>query len=1214
MGAILITKGDYMQNYTKEQLKAIEERGKDILVSAAAGSGKTTVLVERIIQKILKDKVNIDSLLVVTFTNAAANEMKERILLKIEQALEKDLENDFLKQQLIKINKAQISTIDSFCLKIVKDNFKEIDIEPNFRILDTQELDILKNEALESFLQKYYEDEDSLFFTVLEAFSTKVDDKKFKELFFNIYEQAQNDPYPKEWLEKCYDRYNIKTEEDFYNSKIFEKITEYAKEVLEDFLQIEQYVKKMLTGLENEEKKLLDFLNEEFLAIKNIYDFLLSNNYKNFYESFKNLKFKALRIKYLENNVLLKEDLKDIRNLYKKHIEDIQKKFFEKDIETILFENKKIFSIMQYFCNLIIQFEGYFLDIKKQKNAYTFNDISHFCLNILIDEKTKKHSLIANEYKKTYNEIIIDEYQDSNLIQEEILLSVSKNNRFMVGDIKQCIYRFRQANPDIFNAKYIGYKNNTLDGIRIDLNANFRSERNIIDGINFVFEKLMTYRLGEVCYDDFAKLKKITEDKNLHNLQKCQLHILECNIKDEDFEEDALYEELQNLNNMETEAHYIAKKIIEIIDEKQYNYKDIAILSRNNSFAKILSKVFLEYNIPIFAKNNNEFFEIIEISTILNILKIIDNPFQDIPLIAVMYSPIFDFGANELLKIKIYGKSKLFYDCILNYIKAENEFKELDILEKLTNLLEKITKWKSLSKELSINELLNYIYKDSNYYNYVSLLENGVLRQANLFNLIERAITFEKVSLNGIFGFINYIEKIKDLGSKSGEANISQNENTVKFMTIHKSKGLEFPIVFLSNISTQFNKKDTNDAILFDLEYNLGVSLKLKKEEEDFFRYNIDSIQKSIIKEKINREIYSEEIRVLYVALTRAKHQLILTSTIKKDTDSYLAKIEKRIISSNILKEKLILSSFLTKGRISYLEWLYAIIKNFENTTWELFLQKKEDILANSIQAVLKEDFKTNFEYFLSLDKNEKYSNHFDFINKNLNWKYSFEIEKNLESSITVSEIKRKLHNEILEDSYFNKNSMEDSFNNFKYNLPKFYKQKEEISAQRRGTIYHTILEHLDFNISTIKELELFIENMQKRGFIAEEEQNILDTNKIFKFLNSNLVKRIKKSKYIKKEMPFKLALTPYEIYKLEKFKKTDALIIVNGIIDLFFEEDDKIIIVDYKTDKYANDKLLKQRYKIQMDIYKKAIISATGKEVKECILYLIMQEKERVI
>lgn len=1202
--------------FTKNQIEAINERGKNILVSAAAGSGKTTVLAERIIDKIINDKVNVDSLLVVTFTKDAAQEMKERIIKRINLELEKDNTNSFLVEQLVRINKAQISTIDAFCCKVVRNNFKSIDIDPNFRIGDKGELDILTDEALQNFLDTYYEENNEDFIKLVDAFTKGSNDDNFKNIFLKIYFKAQNLPYPKEWLTNAYNQFNFSSEEEFFSSKIFLKMTEYIEDILNEVLIIFDRIKHISTGYldfdkySNDTSTLEGFLTDEFSNISNMIFDIKNKNFKSFITTIYTLKYGRWKPSFLKEAPDLKEEVKGLRDLCKKIVdEEIIKRFFSKPIQYIMEDIKTIYPILYILCNLIVEFDEYFMAIKKEKNIYTFSDISHFCLNILIDNG--QPTSVANEYKNLFEEIIIDEYQDSNSIQEKILSIISDNNRFMVGDIKQCIYRFRQANPTIFNEKYNGYFNGSLDGKRIDLNANFRSNKYVIDSINIIFENIMCEKLGEVNYDENAKLYNeaiFPEPKNNENtLKKCSLNIIDCSQVAEEIDN----EYILDIANDEIEANFICKKIKELFsnntvvfdkDIKAYRpiqYKDIVILMRSKSNFETFSKVLSQNNIPVYTETSDGFYDFTEITTITNILNVLINPLQDYPLIGTMYSPIFNFSSNELLEIKLFAKEKIFYNNILKFIEnGENQ----TLKAKCQLFLNKIENWESLSKSLSINELLSYIYEDSNYYNYLGLLENGAIRQANLYSLLDKALAFEETNLHGLFNFITYINKFK-LFSDDGKASIlSKNENVVKIMTIHKSKGLEFPVVFLSNLYKGFNAMDNKEYILFDEDYMFGISI-FNNQSEYAPRKKVSSIQKSIIAYKNKEESYSEEMRILYVALTRAKENLILTGCIDKDFESKLKKMENLIIPS---VNSILPRHFIKEGiSNNYLAWVYTAIKNFDrNNIWDINFETYEKVIEDSANNNIEDKVSINktqlFYSLLNVDENIKYTGDKEKIYESLNWQYPNLIEQSLSSTLSVSEIKKIYQTEFL--NYLKQ------YDNTSFKFPDFYTlSKDTLTPMEIGTIYHKILENIDFSIRDEKEIDNLLNNLINKNIITQKETEFLDKNIILKFLNTNLVERISKSKLIKKESAFTLGVKANEIYSDLELKDRDNIILVSGVIDLYFEEDDYLVIVDYKTDKTKNKNELLGRYKTQLEIYKKALEKSSGKVVKECIIYSIL-------
>ncbi len=1201
--------------FTKNQLEAIKERDKNILVSAAAGSGKTTVLAERIVDKIINDKIDVDRLLVVTFTKDAAQEMKERIIKRINIELEKDINNSFLAEQLVRINKAQISTIDAFCSKVVKTHFKSLDIDPNFRIGDKGELDILIDETLKDFLEIYYSKNDKDFINLLDCFTKGVNDENFKSIFLNIYFKSQNLPYPKEWLKNAYKQFDINTKEDFLKSNIFLKLANYIKEILEETLIIFDKIQNISAGILNFENNknnistLEGFLTKEFSNYKNMVYNIENKNYKMFIDGIYNLKFERWKSSFLKEDPDLKEEVKQLRDLCKKVInEKIIDRFLKNSIDDIVKDIKDIYPIIYTLCNIIIEFDDYFMEVKKEKNIFTFTDISHFCLETLVNDGEITN--VAKQYKDHFKEIIIDEYQDSNSIQEIILSSISCNNRFMVGDIKQCIYRFRQANPSIFNEKYNSYFKENEYGKRIDLNANFRSNNFVIESINLIFENIMCDKLGEVFYDKNAKLynkanfEKPKDNENI--LTKCSLNIIDCSKTNEGIDND----DITDLANDEIEATFICKKINELFinntmvfdkDIKKYRkieYKDIVILMRNKTNFDIFSNILSQNNIPVYTETSNGFYDFTEIKTILNILNILINPLQDYSLIGTMYSPIFNFSSNELLEIKLFSNKKLFYYNILDFIDNSDN---IILKNKCIHFLDKIKNWQSLSKSFSINELLFYIYEDSNYYNYLGLLENGSIRQANLYNLLEKALSFEETNLQGLFNFITYINKFK-LISDDGKASIlSKNENVVKIMTIHKSKGLEFPVVFLSNLSKIFNTSDNKEPILFDEEYMLGVSIFKSISKYDP-RKKITSIQKKIIAYKNKEESYSEEMRVLYVALTRAKENLILTGCVNKDFEKTLKNMQNLILPS----VKHILPRYFIEKDVAnnYLSWVYTAIKNFDkDNIWQLNLLSYEEILNNKLsssETKVAYNKSKIFYNLINLDKNKSYTTYKDDIYKNLSWEYPNIIMQGLSSTLSVSEIKRVYQTKFLD--YLK------PYDNTDFKLPKFYTlSKDVLTPMEIGSIYHKILENIDFYIKDNIELDKFLNTLILKNIINKKETEFLDKNIIMSFLNTELSNRIKKSKLVKRETAFTLGIKANQIYTDKDFEDKNNSILVSGIIDLYFEEDDGLVLVDYKTDKTKNKRYLLDRYKSQLEIYKKALEQATGKRVKECFIYSIL-------
>lgn len=1218
--------------FTKEQEKAIYTRNKNLLVSAAAGSGKTTVLVERIIQTILNEKnnVNIDNLLVTTFTRNAAMEMKNRIYSVINEKLIENPNNSHLKAQLYLLDKSYITTIDSFCLSVVKKNFKILNIEPNFKIGDSAEIEILKIEALNDFLENLYEEENQELLSVLNAYSSKADDTDFLEKFLLVYNKIQNIDYPKKWLKEMAETFNIANEDELFNSELFKLAINEIKINLTTANDIISKIENIFSKVLGSDYKKPKFLIEDINTCQELISSLNNKKYSYFFEKINSLKLERLNLNGLKGHDEEKNQVKFLRNSFKEIIEGIPKKDFPYTLKQMLRQNKKFYPIFKNFCNLLIDFDNYFMEIKKNKKTFTFNDILHFCLEILLDENLTP-TKVALEYKEKFKEVIIDEYQDINSIQELILSAIcNENNRFMVGDMKQCIYKFRNSNPKIFIEKY-NIKNDELNE-RIDLNQNFRSNKNVVDAINFIFEQIMDKDLGEVNYDENSKLHFSANFEDLNNenkniSEKCEFYLIDNNIEKENEAVDDTLEEIKELEEIELEANLIVKRIKKLMEEdnfkvfnrntKKYeplDYKDIVILLRNTkTSADVFTKILNENKIPAFTKTSSGFFDFIEVSVVINILKIIDNPMQDLPLISVLHSPIFHFTADELLEIKLLSSNKIYYNEILNYINSKEEDVNLELKNKLEKFINKLKNWQKLSTILTISELISFLYEDTNYYNYIGLLTKGKTRQANLLSLLEKAIDFEKTNIQGIFNFITYVDKIKK-GASEGDASIlSEDENLVRIMSIHKSKGLEFPIVFVAMLGKKFNESDLTSKILIHNEYGIGatfidnfseslenlemmVNSEDEEDSEDLnyptfsARLEYDTFQKNIIKSKIKSEKLSEEMRVLYVALTRAKEKLILIGSCK-DVKKQKEKWENLSLNKNFIKT----------NTNSFLDWIGIVLQN-ENSFWESKIICKGDITSNDNGVITSKII--NFDFIEDINTSTDYSNEKVSINEKLNWVYPNMLEQNLKSKNTISEIKRNYQKEVL-----GLESFDDLYLNL--NLPEFYKKKSsKISPLKKGTIYHTLLEHLDFNISSLNELEKLITSLKENNILKEDEINVIDKTKILDFLSSDLSKRIKNSNLVKREQPFVIGLSPFEVYNNKKYENLSSTILVNGIIDLYFEENNELVLVDYKTDKLKSKKSILDKYYIQLSIYKKALEQSTGKKVKETILCMISENK----
>ena len=1174
--------------WTNEQLQAINEKGENILVAAAAGSGKTTVLVERIINKIINENVDIDKILIVTFTNAAASEMRAKILDAIYKKIEENPNNTHLQRQITLLVKSNISTIHAFCLEVIKNNFYEIDVSPNFKIADTTELEIMRQEVLEDLFEEKYENYDKDFLELINTYTTYKSDDTLKELILKIYKYIQSFPFPQKWLEESTNKFLLEENISFEKTAWGEVLFELAKEEINDAIII---LKEQLEKIKYEEdfNKFLITISEDIRKLEIIYN---SSTWDELYINLTNFKFDTWpRDKKAEET--LREEIKQERDKIKKSISNIIEKIIICNSEEAIQEMKEVFPIAEKMKNIIIEFSEKFAIAKKEKNIIDFNDIEHFALKILIKEENGKNviSNVAKKYREKFVEIAIDEYQDSNLIQEYILTTISRgNNIFMVGDIKQSIYKFRQARPELFLEKYEKYKLKEElqenDNLKIQLFKNFRSRKEVLDFTNLVFENIMQKELGDIEYNENEFLNlgaNYPENKEAI----AELNVIDLKKQEDDDEEDITEEKIENIV---LEAKFVAKKIKQLFKDnymvcdkngnfRKLKYKDIVILLRATAnSAQIFEKEISNLGIQVFSDSSCEYLESIEIQTIMSLLKIIDNPINDISLVTVLRSMIGGFSDNELIQIRINDKTKSFYESALSYI----ENKDDEIKYKLKEFLEKLEKWRKEKENIPLDEFIWKLYIDTGFYNYVSLMPNGILRQANLKLLFEKAKQYETTSFKGLFNFISFIDKLKLSSTDMSSAKlIGENEDVVRIMSIHKSKGLEFPVVFLSCTGKKFNVMDLNNSDIL-LHQELGIGLK-------YIDYNrqveYNTLAKEAIKNVSKIEMLSEEMRILYVALTRSKEKLIITG-IANDLERSLKDKEKLINTYKNIDIDCKINKNIVKRYMSYLDWIELVYLNNLKTIKELLrynIVSPKDI----IQEGEEEKEKVNFEEKTAntnIEEQEKIKNI-------LNWNYKYNLETNMITKTSVTQIKNiNKEKKIDQEELINK-----------FEIPEFLKENKNITGAEKGNVIHLILQKLNPKEEYNKEkINALIEKLLIKKIITKEEKEIIDINIILNFLASNIWKEMQEAKVVCQEQPFYININASKIYEEE----SDENILVQGIIDLYYiNKNDEIILVDYKTDK-KSEKELKECYNNQLEIYKEAIENSLNKNVSSIYIY----------
>ena len=1217
--------------WTKEQSQAIYEKGSNILVAAAAGSGKTAVLVERIINKIINEKIDIDRLLVVTFTNAAAAEMRERVLEAIYKKLDETPEDENLQRQITLLNKASICTIDSFCLDVVRNHFYELeDISPNFRIADTTEIELLKQEVLEDIFEEKYENQEEDFTELINTYTSYRDDTPLKELILKIYTYIQSNPFPNQWLNEKIEMFHIQNfEQDFSQNPWGEiLLKEVEEELIDDISTLREQGENLEKNpdLEKYAKTIFDDIDKLEMLKVNL------NSWDKAYAIYTNLAFATWPRQKVDS--VIKDQAKLIRDDIKKKVAKKLNKIFIYNSEEANQDIADMYPILVKLKQLIFEFGEEFSKRKRNKNIVDFNDIEHLALQVLIkDEDGKVESTeVAKTYKEKFVEIAIDEYQDSNMVQEYILTAISKgNNIFMVGDVKQSIYKFRQAMPDLFLSKYKTYqlKENKKDedDLKIQLFKNFRSRENVLDFTNLIFQDIMSENLGEIDYTEEEYLNLGASYEETSQELETEIDVIDLKEKEdltpeeeargnEKSQESEDTEEIaeERVEDIQVEARFVANKIKSLVEShfqvfdrkmngfRDIQYKDIVILLRSTKVnAPIFEEEMINLGMPVFSESSQEYLDSIEIQTIMSLLKIIDNPIQDIPLVTVLRSHIGNFTDDELVEIRLSDKYDNFYTAMQKArINVGSELKE-----KIDTFFHNLEKWRKEKEYLALDEFIWKLYSDTHYYTYVGLMPNGDLRQANLKMLFERAKQYETASFKGLYNFIQFIEKLHVGSNDLGAAKlIGENDDVIRIMSIHKSKGLEFPVVFLSATGKQFNLMDLNQNIL--LHQELGIGVKYIDYER---QVQYDTLTKEAIRNKILKETLSEEMRILYVALTRAKEKLYITG-LKKDYEKEIENMQKQVGRYHKVNDKI--NYILVKKYKKYLDWIllvYLYEKVNKDQLLTLNVWNKQELLKSFAKP--KEeivDIKGQLES-ITVSKEE-----LEKINTILEYTYTHQLSTTIPTMTSVTKIKQMkmqtnshLDTEIVEEKE-NQNE-----NQLTFNKPNFMREDKDdvISPAQKGTLIHLCMQRLDETKEyTLEMIQDLIEDLVKREIITEKEAKTINPYKVLQFTKSIIWEDLKTAKKVYKERPFFINIPAREIYD----EDIEEEILVQGIIDLYYiNQKNEIVLVDYKTDyvEKGKENELVEKYISQLELYKKALEESLQRKVNKTYIYSVYLGKE---
>ncbi|RHQ92345.1 helicase-exonuclease AddAB subunit AddA [Ruminococcus sp. AF21-42] len=1244
--------------WTKEQQEVIRLRDRNILVSAAAGSGKTAVLVERILSKITDNThpADIDRLLIMTFTRAAAGEMKERISAVIEKALGEDPDNEHLQRQTTLLHTAQITTIDGFCAYIIRNYFHLIGLDPGYRTADEGELKLLRGDVVKALLEEHYAQKDEKFQKFVECFATGKSDENLGDLIQKLYEMAMSNPFPEEWLQKCLGDYRIESLEELRETEWMKMLWDAVGDELQE---AELLIREARNVCAEADGPYLyeNALNSDLILVRDLQELAEKRDYNGTVKVLVKPAFARLSTKKaLDVEEQKKQRVKELRDEEKGILKELGQRYFQSSEEEILEMIRYVREPIEMLIELTIQFMEQFGMAKREKNILDFTDMEHFALQILMTKEGEEihMSQAARELSAKYDEVLVDEYQDSNFVQELLTTAVSgwinqKKNIFMVGDVKQSIYRFRLARPELFMEKYKSYSTEEAKEQRIDLHKNFRSRAQVLESVNFIFRQIMGEDLGGVAYDKDAALypgASFPEGES-EEFVKTEVLLIEKDGEElADVQESAdagaqgSQMELENQNAQELEALAIAQRIQEIVGKEQIvdketreyrpvEYGDIVILLRTAyGWAETFREVLASQGIPVYCTSRTGYFSALEIVTVLNYLKVCDNPLQDIPLMGVLRSPIVGCTSQELAELRIHYPKGLLYESLTAYVgeSSKTDFlTEKDFLKlKLSNFLQLLEKVRNMAAYTPVHELILYVLKETGYGNYARALPGGEQRFANLTMLVEKAMDYEKTSYRGLFNFVRYIEQLQAYEVDYGEVNLTGAGNTaVEIMTIHKSKGLEFPVVFVAGMGKQFNFQDMNAGLLLHPELGIGADAVIPEK-----RVIASSLNKQIIRRQLLKESLGEELRVLYVAMTRAKEKLILTGTVGKlekqmvslsrflDEEEELLPLGTRIKAKNYWA--FVLPALVRHRAMSELLGEYGILMKKQKGIYDDvsdFVIKKVTVRQMTEKAViLQAGNQMQEEYLKNWDADQVYDKEVrEEIEKRFSFVYPYKYLEDIPVKVSVSDLKKRSWHDESELEENISVSAEEQVEEQEAPVPAFMAEKqEEYKGAARGTAYHRLMECLDYaEVESEEQLEVQLKRLLESQKMTEQEAECIRIRDIKKFVDSELGQRMKKAvvkKQLYREQPFVIRRSASLLDDSWK----DETILVQGIIDAYFTEDGEIVLVDYKTDRVrkGQEQKLVDLYHVQLEDYAQALERMTGMKVKEKIIYSFTLQK----
>lgn len=1300
--------------WTDDQWDAITLKGQNMLVAAAAGSGKTAVLVERIIKRVSDEwePIDVDRLLVATFTKAAASEMKHRIREALEKELMKQPHSQHLRKQIALMGRASITTLHSFCLEVVQRYFSLIRLDPGFRIANETEAELMRQDLLGEMLEEYYagSGENSAFWRLVDSFSGERNDDAIMQLIQKLYDVSRSHPWPEHWLRATASMFgppaSAEQETQDEAASVIQEALPYvaAASAQADYAIWEKSLIRDLTlELEGAADLLrqamhiadspggpapyLDNLRDDLELVGNLLE-TTTYPWSVLYQGFQTVEFGKLKAcKGDDYDKALQEEVKELRNKAKEQINKMQDELFGRTPEQFHQEIAEMAPLLHTLVDLVVDFGHRYQAGKQAKGLIDFADLEHYCLQILSAPGSIPGELVPSEaaqaYRKQFAEVLLDEYQDTNRVQEaivELISSPAPGNRFMVGDVKQSIYRFRLAEPGLFLEKYKAYTSKhdnqpqgTSDGGRIDLARNFRSRVEVVDAVNFIFKQMMNETVGEIVYDERAELvygagyppsasdcavEMLLVDRAAEAPEPREAYASSDSEENEELSGDNSAEgapdpvaEAQELETAQLEARTMARQIRELLGadgEKPFQvfdkrtggdrpatYRDIVILLRaTQMWSPIIIEELKKQGIPAYAELSTGYFSATEVEVMLALLKVIDNPYQDVPLAAVLRSPVVQLTAEDLAEIRVADKSAPYYEAVLQAVKGEQGAEDEPYMQKLRYFLNLLETWRTEARQGSLADLIWDIYRQTGYYDFAGGLPGGMQRQANLRALYDRARQYESTSLRGLFRFLRFIERMKESGGDLGTARaLGEQEDVVRIMSIHKSKGLEFPVVFVAGMAKMFNQRDLNDAFLLHKELGFGP-----RYVDTTMRVSYPTLPSLAIKRRMKLELLAEEMRVLYVALTRAREKLYLLGTVKS-LDKLL-----RGWGRQLTRADWYLPDFELAKAKSYLDWVGpALLRHPDASLWRERLGIDE---ASSGLRLLKDSSRWKLTVIkpesLQLDEGMKEqsllpdSDHLtsirqlqtvsasgewkDWLHDRLSWSYSYQEAPKLFAKTTVSEMKRlSERNRIADEMELPASAAEASLaavsapdsgarRSSIWRRPKFMEERK-LTAAERGTVVHAVMQNLSLQEApTEASIQATLAEMLDKQTLTPEQTEVVDIPVVLRFFQTEVGKRMIHAKQVQREVPFSYGLPAREVYSGDEDERSTMgeTVLIQGVIDCMFEDELGLVMVDYKTDavKGSSDEELKQRYERQISLYTRAVEQIWKRPVSGKYLY----------